>query len=63
MQVEVIEKKLEHKLTQYNAYLKAIGLDYLATCPREELHQFLIIGLYGYIPSRCSRGRVAGDCH
>ena len=45
-QVEETEKKLKHKIRPYNAYLKAIGLDYLAVCPHKELHQFLI-GLYG----------------
>jgi hypothetical protein len=52
MQVEAIEKKLKHKLRPYNDFLKAVGLDYPAACPREELHQFLI-GLYGdyIIPS------------
>ena len=37
---------MKHNLIPYNAYFKAIGLDFLAACPREELHQFLI-GLHG----------------
>jgi len=43
---------LKHKLLVSNAYYEARDFDFHQSCPREELHQFLI-GLYGdyVIPS------------
>ena len=43
---------LKHKLMVPNAYYGARDFDLLQSCPREELHQFLI-GVYGdyVIPS------------
>lgn len=41
-QVKAKEKELKHKLRPNNTFLKAKDLNLPATCPREELHQFLI---------------------
>ena len=41
-----MERKIKHKLRPQNAFGMAKDLDLPASCPREELHQFLI-GVYG----------------
>jgi len=52
LQVAEAERELKHKLLPRNALFSAYMFDFIASCPREELHQFLI-GLYGehIIPS------------
>jgi len=45
-QVQAMERKIKHKLRPQNAFGLAKDLDVPASCPREELHQFLI-GVYG----------------
>ena len=41
-----MERRIKHKLRPQNAFGMAKDLDLPASCPREELHQFLI-GAYG----------------
>ena len=41
-----MERRIKHKLRPQNAFGMAKDLDLPASCPREELHQFLI-GVYG----------------
>ena len=46
LQVEDAEKALKMKIRPRNAFLSCYNFNFLATMPREELHQFLM-GLYG----------------
>lgn len=46
LQVSNAERQLKHKLRPRNALFSAHKFDFISSCPREELHQFLI-GLYG----------------
>ena len=45
-QVKEAESRLRHKLLPPNAWMRGHNFDILASCPKDELHQWFI-GLYG----------------
>jgi hypothetical protein len=46
MQVRAVEAELRHKLFPPNSWMKVLHFNVLASCPKDELHQWFI-GLYG----------------